>query len=68
MTSAPGLRRVVWAIVWLAAFSALYSAGEQLGIWPELPPGALRDLDLVVGAVAVAAVAVALLLSKRGSA
>ncbi len=68
MTSAPGLRRVVWAIVWLAAFSALYSAGEQLGIWPELPPGALRNLDLVVGAVAVAALAAVLLLSRRGSA
>jgi len=68
MTSAPGLRRVVWAIVWLAAFSALYSAGEQLGIWPELPPGALQDFDLVVGAVAVAALAAMLLLSRRGSA
>jgi hypothetical protein len=66
--SAPGLRRVVWAVLWLAVFSALYSAGEQFGIWPELPPGALRDLDLVVGAIVVAALVVALLLSRRGPA
>ncbi len=64
----PGARRAVWGILWLAAFSALYTAGELLGVWPEPPPGALRDLDLAVGAVGVGALAAALLLSRRGSA
>jgi len=64
----PGVRRVAWGFVALFLFSALYTAGERFGIWPELPPGALRNLDLVVGAAAIAALAVFLLLSRRGSA
>jgi hypothetical protein len=46
--------------VWLGFFSILYTAGDFLGIWPGLPPGAFRDLDLAVGALGVAALAVAL--------
>jgi hypothetical protein len=64
----PAARRIAGGFVALFLFSALYTAGERFGIWPELPPGALRDLDLVVGAVAVAALALFLLLSRRGSA
>jgi hypothetical protein len=64
----PGARRAVWGFLWLGAFSALYTAGELFGVWPEPPPGAFRDLDLAVGAVAVGALVAALLLSRRGSA
>jgi hypothetical protein len=58
-------RRVVWAVVWLALFSALFTAGEVFGIWPRLPPGALKDLDLAIGALALAALAAALFLTRR---
>ena len=62
-----GRRRVVWGFLWLAAFSALYTAGEVLGVWPEPPPGAFANLDLVVGAFAVLALAAFLFLSRRRS-
>jgi len=39
-------------LVWLATFSALYTAGDVIGAWPELPEGAFLNLDLVVGLLA----------------
>jgi hypothetical protein len=63
----PGLRRVVWAFLWLAAFSALYTAGELFGVWPEPAPGAFRDWDLAVGTVAVLALGAALFLRRRST-
>jgi hypothetical protein len=39
-------------LVWLAIFSALYTAGDVIGAWPELPEGAFLNLDLVVGLLA----------------
>jgi hypothetical protein len=46
--------RVAAGFVWLALFSILYTAGDAYGLWPELPPGALKDLDLAVGAAGLA--------------
>ncbi len=63
----PWSRRAVWGFLWLFFFSALFTAGDLFGIWPELPPGALQNLDLAVGAFGVAALAAALLLSRRPS-
>lgn len=66
MTFADRLARpVVAGLLWLAAFSALYTAGDEIGAWPELPPGAFRDVDLVVGFLAVIAVLVLLASPKR---
>ncbi len=48
-------RRVALGFLWLAVFSILYTAGEALGLWPQMPPGAFRDLDLIVGAAGLAA-------------
>ncbi|HEY7113526.1 MAG TPA: hypothetical protein VIA45_11395 [Thermoanaerobaculia bacterium] len=67
MTPAPRVGRVALAFLWLALFSALYTAGELFGIWPQPPEGAFRNLDLAVGAVAVAAVVAALAFARRAS-
>jgi hypothetical protein len=56
-------RPVVAGLLWLALFSALYTAGDEVGAWPKFPPGAFRNLDLVVGLVA--GVALMLLMLKR---
>ena len=62
MTGRPrATRRIVLGFVWLAAFSALYTAGDALGLWPQAPTERLHDLDLYVGAAAVVAIAAWLL-------
>ena len=58
-------RRVVFGFLWLSIFAILYTAGERLGIWPPLPPGAFRDWDLAIGAAAAAGL-VAALAAQRG--
>lgn len=60
-------RRAVLGFAWLGLFSLLYTAGEILGIWPQMPPGAYRNLDLVVGAVGVGALALWLVLPRSSS-
>ena len=45
-------RPVVAGLLWLAVFSALYTAGDEVGVWPGFPPGAFRNLDLVAGLLA----------------
>lgn len=67
MTAAPRFGRTALAFLWLALFSALYTAGELFGIWPQPPEGAFRNLDLAVGGVAVAAIVAALAFSRRRS-
>ena len=68
MTFADRLARpVVAGLLWLAVFSALYTAGDEIGGWPKLPPGAFRDLDLVVGFLAGVAVLLLLALPKRAA-
>jgi hypothetical protein len=45
-------RPVVAGLLWLALFSALYTAGDEVGAWPKLAAGTFRNLDLVVGFLA----------------
>ena len=67
MTFADRLARPVAAgLLWLALFSAIYTAGDEVGAWPEFPAGAFRNLDLAVGFVAGVAVLFALAI-RRGS-
>lgn len=61
------MRRTVLGFAWLALFSLLYTAGEALGLWPRMPAGAYRDLDLVLGAIGVAALALWLILPRSSS-
>lgn len=49
------------ALAWLAAFSVLYTLGDEIGAWPKLPPGAFVNLDLYAGLAAGLALAVVLL-------
>ena len=56
------LLRAAGLLLWLALFAALYTAGELAGLWPDLPPGALRDLDLVAGFAGATALCVRLIL------
>ena len=68
MTFADRLARpVVAGLLWLAAFSALYTVGDEIGAWPELPPGAFRDVDLVAGTLAGVAVLLLVALPKRAA-
>ena len=69
--NAPGLRPFGGASVpaiaavgltWLASFAILYTAGDAVGAWPRLPPGAFRDVDLWVGMAAALALLAHLLL------
>jgi hypothetical protein len=53
------------ALAALSLFSLGFSLLAERGLWPELPPGALHDTDLVAGFAAAAALA-ALLLFDRG--
>lgn len=52
------LLRAAGLLLWLALFAALYTAGELAGLWPDLPPGALRDLDLAAGFAGTAALCI----------
>lgn len=66
MTFAERLARpMVAGLVWVALFSALYTAGDEVGAWPELPPGAFQNLDLVVGLIAGVTLLFALAIRKR---
>lgn len=66
MTFAERLARpTVAGLVWVALFSALYTAGDEVGAWPELPPGAFQNLDLVVGLIAGVTLLFALAIRKR---
>ena len=58
-------RPVVAGLLWLVVFSALYTAGDEVGAWPALPPGAFRNLDLVAGLLAGIAVLLMLAFSDR---
>jgi hypothetical protein len=52
-------------LVWLAIFSALYTAGDVIGAWPELPEGAFLNVDLLVGFLAGIVLLLSLALSSR---
>jgi hypothetical protein len=54
-------RPVAVGLVWVALFSVLYTAGDEVGAWPKLPTGAFRNLDLVAGLAAGVALTVGML-------
>jgi hypothetical protein len=60
-------RPVVAGLLWLAAFSVLYTVGDEVGAWPELPPGAFRNVDRIAGFFAGIAVLLLLALPKRAA-
>ena len=66
MTLAERIARPATAgLVWLAIFSALYTAGDVIGAWPELPEGAFLNVDLLVGFLAGIVLLLSLALSSR---
>jgi hypothetical protein len=59
---------VAAGLVWLALFSLLYTLGDEIGVWPNLPPGSVQSVDLVAGFAGALALSAALVLpSPRGS-
>ncbi len=64
MIPAPG-RASLAGLAWLAVFSLLYTLGDELGAWPTIPPGAFRNIDLVVGMVAGVLLLIVLLVPAR---
>ena len=59
---------VAAGLVWLALFSLVYTLGDEIGAWPNLPPGSFQGVDLVAGfAGAVALFAAVVLSSPHGS-
>jgi len=67
-----GVLLAIAGLLLLALFSAISTWLIGCGRWPELPPGALRDVDLWAGIAFLAAVVLWLLLpssrrSTRGS-
>ena len=64
----PLTRAVLAGLVWLALFSLVYTIGDEIGAWPNLPPGSFQGVDLVVGfAGAVALLGALVLPSPRAS-
>jgi hypothetical protein len=57
-----GVRLAVAGALLLAAFSALSTWLITTNRWPQLPPGALRDVDIWAGLVFLAAFILYLLL------
>ncbi len=58
-------RPVVAGLLWLVVFAALYTAGDEVGVWPDFPPGAFRNLDLLAGFLAGIAVLFVLAFPNR---
>ncbi|HEY6066227.1 MAG TPA: hypothetical protein VIY96_08735 [Thermoanaerobaculia bacterium] len=54
-------------LAWLALFALVDTIGDEMGAWPTLPLGALRDVELVAGFAAGLAVLAALLSRPRRS-
>lgn len=59
------LRPTSIGLAWLGLFALVYTWGDEVGAWPKLPLGALRDFDLIVGFLAAIAVLVTLLAPNR---
>lgn len=58
----------VWiaaGLVWLAAFSLLFTGGSAIGLWPAAPSGEWGRYDLPVGLGFGAALGLALLWRPR---
>jgi hypothetical protein len=61
----PFLRWGAAALTALGVFSIAFSLLAERSLWPQLPPGALHDTDLVAGFVAALGLVV-LLAARRG--
>ena len=59
------LRPTSIGLAWLGLFALVYTWGDEVGAWPKLPLGGLRDLDLVLGFLASLAVLALLLAPGR---
>ena len=53
-------RNCTIALLSIGAFSLVFSLLAENGLWPELPPGALHDTDLVAGFLSAFGLLVAL--------
>ena len=60
-----GVRLAAVGAILLALFSAVSTWLITTGRWPELPPGALRDVDLWAGLAFLALLVLSLLLPTR---
>ena len=60
-----GVRLAVAGAILFVLFSSLATWAIYSGHWPELPPGALRNIDLWAGFLFLAALITWLLLSQR---
>jgi hypothetical protein len=58
-------RPIIAGLLWLAAFSALYTAGDEFGAWPKFSAGAFQNIDLVAGFFAGCALLFVLAAGKR---
>ena len=59
---------VAAGLVWLALFSLVYTLGDEIGAWPNLPPGSFQGVDLVASFAGTIALLAALVLpSPHGS-
>jgi hypothetical protein len=61
-----GVRLAAAGAILLALFSALATWAIDAGHWPELPPGALRDVDLWAGLAFLLLFVGALLFRREG--
>ncbi|HXM78939.1 MAG TPA: hypothetical protein VOA00_06880 [Thermoanaerobaculia bacterium] len=61
----PFLRWGAAALTAFGVFSIAFSLLAERSLWPQLPPGALHDTDLVAGFVAAVGLVV-LLAARRG--
>ena len=59
------LRISIAALLLFAAFSFFATRAITSGRWPDLPPGALRDVDLWTGLLFLAALVLYLLFPQR---
>jgi hypothetical protein len=60
-----GVRLAVAGALLLALFSAVSTWLITTGRWPQLPPGAFRDVDIWAGLIFLAALILYLLLPQR---
>ena len=52
-------------LAWLAAFSILFTLGDEIGAWPTVATAAFRNVDLAAGMAAGAWLLAFLLLPPR---
>ena len=53
------------ALLWLAVFSLLFTAGSAIGLWPSAADARLGQLDLPIGLAVAVSVGAALLWPRR---